>query len=192
VSNSGIGRTCLVAALVVIAMLCRADSTAAQEAFKPVVLTEQQMEKYIATLPEIAAVRVAMRGRPDAELQAAFAVIVKKHGFESYAHFGLLSTTVAVVMTGIDPLTKTFTEPKVVLEEQIVSMTKIIDDLKADLKSQRSATGTADAAAELKPLMQLLDELKDGRGSIPATTAPGNVELVKKYFDKIITIAERR
>lgn len=186
---SRIGRGFLVAGLVAIAMLCRVDFTTAQEAFKQTVLTEDQMARYVAALPEIASIRKATGGKPSRKMQIAFAAVAKKHGFEDYAEFGLLSVTVAQVMTGIDPQTRAFTEPKEVLEEQIRSMTKIIDDLRADIRSEKSQSDRVALTAKLQPLVQMVQDMKDTRPSVPATTTPQNAALVEKYFDRIMKIA---
>jgi hypothetical protein len=53
-------------------------------------------------------------------------------------------------------------------------------------------TSLAKAPPETLPFTQKLDELKEGRQSLPATTDPRNVALVRKYFDKMVLAANRR
>ena len=103
-----------------------------------------------------------------------------------------MSATVAVVMSGIDPATKAFTEPKIVLEKRIAFMTTFIAEVKADNASMPPTSKLAKAPPEILPFTQALDTLKEGRKTLPATTDPRNVALVTKYFDKMLMIANRR
>ena len=194
-SHAGLGRASVLAVLVAIGLLCRAGAATAQDAFKPVVLTEKSMAAYVAALPEVAAVRRAMPNATqtfNADYWTKLAAIAKKHGFANYEDFVAVSATVVVVLTGIDPATKTFTEPKVVLEDQITFMTKFIDEVKADYASMPPTSKPAKAPPEILLFTQALDTLKEGRKTLPATMDPKNVALVKKYFDKMVLIANRR
>jgi F0F1-type ATP synthase membrane subunit b/b' len=71
-----------------------------------------------------------------------------------------------MVMAAIDPLTKAFTDPQSAIKKEIedVSADKTIPD---------------------NEKKQLLEELNEALKAAQPIQFPGNVELVKKYYDKI-------
>ncbi len=71
-----------------------------------------------------------------------------------------------MVMAAIDPQTKTFTDPQTAIKNEM-------DEVAADKTI---------ADNEKK---QLLDELKEALKAAQPITFPTNVDLVKKYYDKI-------
>ena len=71
-----------------------------------------------------------------------------------------------LVMTGIDPKTKAFTEPAAAIKQEI-----------ADVTANRTIP-----AAEKK---QMLEELNEALKAAQPIQFPGNIDLVKKYYDKI-------
>lgn len=179
--------TCLAAILVAMSLFFPADPASAQETFEPLVLSEDQMTRYLAALPEMARLYSKMRDKPVLEIQTALRAVVKKNGFEDFDKFKRMSDTITVVMSGIDPKTKVFTEPAVVLEQRIVDMTDAIKELKEELMSSPDTADPENVEALMLPLEQLLDDLKDGRGTLPAETDPQNVKLIQKYFIKIVS-----
>jgi len=187
VTRSKFFRAGLIALAVVLSLLWRGDAVTAQDRFEPLVLTEDQTTRYVNVLPEKAKIYSEMEGKLLPELQAALAVVAKEHGFTEFEKFWVMSNTIAVVMSGIDPQTKAFTEPAVVLEQKIQSLTKIIADMKNDMMSSPGAPDPESVDAQLLPLQQLLDDLKDGRGSLPEKTDPENVRLIQKYFVKLVS-----
>jgi hypothetical protein len=190
-----VARAWLVATLMALALLCRVAPATAADNFAPPVMIEAQMAQYVAALPEIAAAKAAAGGNVQAtnlKLWRKIAGITKQHGFATYEDFVVLSATVAVILTGIDPTTKVFTEPKIVLEQQISAMADMIEELKTDLMAAPEKPATETVMAQLLPLTRALDGLKEARKSIPVTTDPKNVELVTKYFNKLVAIANPR
>jgi len=179
--------TCLAAIIVAMQLFFPVEPAAAQETFEPLVLSEDQMTRYLAALPEMASVYSKMRDKPVPEIQTALRAVVKKNGFEDFEKFKRMSDTITVVMSGIDPKTKAFTEPAVVLEQRIVDMTGAIKELKDELMSSPDTADPENVEALMLPLEQLLDDLKDGRGTLPAKTDPQNVKLIQKYFIKIVS-----
>jgi hypothetical protein len=179
--------TCLGAILVALQLFFPAEPAAAQETFKPLVLSEDQMTRYLAALPEMVSLYSKMRDMPVPEIQTAFRAVVKKNGFEDFEKFKRMSDTITVVMSGIDPKTKAFTEPAVVLEQQIVDMTGVIKELRDELMSSPDTADPETVEAQMLPLEQLLDDLKDGRGTLPVKTDPQNVKLIQKYFIKLVS-----
>jgi hypothetical protein len=76
-----------------------------------------------------------------------------------------------MVMAGIDPQTKAFTEPKIAIEKEI-------EEVKADKSIPE------------KEKKQMLDELAEALKSAQPVANPGNIELVKKYFDKLDAVLQ--
>jgi hypothetical protein len=60
--------------------------------------------------------------KPDPKLEAQAEEVAKKNGFANLAEHDLVSMNIAVIMSGIDPDTKKFTEPPEQIREQIASL----------------------------------------------------------------------
>ena len=71
-----------------------------------------------------------------------------------------------MVIAGLDPKTKVFTEPAIAIKEEIREVTANKDVPAADKK-------------------QMLDELNDALKSAPPIQFPNNIELVRKHYDRI-------
>jgi hypothetical protein len=71
-----------------------------------------------------------------------------------------------MVMTGIDPKTKAFTEPAAAIKQEIAEV-------------------TANKTIPAQEKKQMLEELTEALKSAQPIQFPGNIELVKKYYDKI-------
>ena len=162
-------RMLVCAGFVALTVLLRVGPAGAQDVIPQIALNEALVGKYIAAMPEMNAAAVASprsSSQPtrasEAKLLAAVEGIAKKHGFESFQQFADVSSSIALVIVGIDPATKTFTEPKVTIEQQITVLSKTLADLKESL-----------AAAQ-------------------RTTNRGNVELVTKYHEQISSAATSR
>jgi len=69
-------------------------------------------------------------------------------------------------MTGIDPKTKAFTEPAAAIKQEIADVT---------------ANNTIPAAEK----KQMLEELNEALKAAQPIQFPGNIDLVKKYYDRI-------
>ena len=73
---------------------------------------------------------------------------------------------ITLVMTGIDPKTKAFTEPAAAIKQEIADV-------------------TANKTISAEEKKQMLEELDEALNSAQSIQFPGNIELVKKYYDKI-------
>jgi hypothetical protein len=69
-------------------------------------------------------------------------------------------------MTGIDPKTKKFTEPAVAIKQEIAEV-------------------TANKTIPAQEKKQMLEELNEAQKAAQPIQFPSNIELVKKYYDKI-------
>ena len=141
--------------------------TTAQEV-KQIKLTEKQIQSFMAAYEDIAKVYDGAESDkpedPKVEVQAA--AVAKKHGFASLAHYDDVLTKITMLMSGIDPQTKKFTEPPEQIKKEIAV-------LKADkfVPEAEKREGLAQLEAALKTARPI--QFKE------------NIALVLKYFDKL-------
>ena len=137
---------------------------------KQIELTDKQIESLIATQKEMDAVTDKLpqgaADKPDPKLQAQLEGIAKKNGFADFNDYGAVYDNVSLVISGIDPKTKTFTEPPEMLKKQIAAV-------------------QADAKIPAKDKKAILDDMNGALKSVEAVKFPANVTLVTKYFDKL-------
>jgi len=159
----------VIAAIAALALVHFSGAAMAQ-AVKQIQLNEKQVESFIGAQKEMAAILQKIQGaqsdKPDPKLQGEMEAVAKKHGFATLADYDAVAENISLLMSCIDPKTKAFSEPKVALQKQI-------DDLNAE----------KGIPAEQKK--QMLEELNEQLKSAEPIKFPGNVELVKKYYDKI-------
>jgi hypothetical protein len=136
---------------------------------KQVALTSKQIESFIAAQKDIAAITKkipATSAKPDPKIGAQLDSAAKKHGFKSFIEYDDVAGTIALVMSGIDPVTKTFVEPKEAIGQEIAEV---------------NADKSIGKAERTKMLQDLNRALKDAQ----SVQHRGNIDLVKSYFDKI-------
>ena len=104
-------------------------------------------------------------------MQAELETIAKKHGFGSSQEYDDVAANISMVMAGIDPQTKAFTEPKEAIQKEI-------EEVKADKSIPE------------KEKKQMLEELTEALKTAAADPDPSNIELVKKYYDKIDAVLQ--
>jgi hypothetical protein len=105
----------------------------------------------------------------DPKVEAQVEAIAKKNGFASLAEFDDVSVSISMVMSGIDPQTKKFTEPPEQINKEIAA-------LKADK--------TIAEAQKKQDLAELEAALKTAK-PIPFKE---NIGLVLKYLDKLLPL----
>jgi hypothetical protein len=159
----------MIAALV--AFACLPTLAPAQPAMPQIKLTEKHVEAFIAAQKDMSAVVEKMQGaasagKPSSKYDAELEAVTRKHGFKTYAEYEAVAANISMVMAAIDPQTKAFIDPQTALKKEI-------DDVAADKTIPES---------EKK---QLLGELNDALKSAQPLAFPGNIELVKRYYDKI-------
>jgi len=137
---------------------------------KQIALTEKQIQNLIAAQQEMNAITDKLpedaEDKPDPKVQAQLEAVTQKHGFASYDEFSDVSTNVALVLSGIDPKTKAFSEPPVALKKQIAAVSADKNMAEKDKKA-----ALADMNEELKYAVNV--------------QYPENVTLVTKYYDKL-------
>lgn len=156
-------------AIAAVAVAFVSAPSSAQDAMKQMQLTDKQVQSYIAAQKDMAALSekaAGADGKPNPQVQAQMQAAVKKSGFASFDEYAAVSDNISLVMSGIDPETKQFSEPKVAIQKEI-------EEVKADKEM---------APDEKK---QALAELQEALKSAEPVKFPGNVALVKKYYDQL-------
>lgn len=97
--------------------------------------------------------------------------LVKASGFESLGEYDEVGANIMMVYEGLDPKTKAFTEPPGQIKKRM-------EEVRAD-----KSLSDADRKQVLEDLGEALKEAKP-------IQFPSNIELVKKYFDKIRSVTE--
>jgi hypothetical protein len=137
---------------------------------KQIQLTEKQVQGVISAQKDVSAILEKIQGPPPDELPppivAELDAAAKKHGFKDFNDYDEVLGNITLVMTGIDPKTKVFTEPAAAIKQEIAEV-------------------TANKTIPAEEKKQMLDELNEALNSAQPIQFPGNIELVKKYYDKI-------
>ena len=144
----------------------------AQEGPPQIALTEQQVQGFVATTPEITKVTSKLKAEPDKKTQAQLDAIAKKGGFASFEEYDTVAANISMVMQGIDPSTKKFGDPKAMIQQQITQV-------QADTK--------------LKPAQkkEALDELNQALNEVQPIKNQGNIALVEKNYDQIAKLVQQ-
>jgi hypothetical protein len=133
----------------------------AQIATKQIKLTEKQVERFIAAQKKMAA----------AKAEDEFEAIAREYGFADLGEHDDVEANILMLMEGIDPKSKTFIEPPSQIKRRI-------EETKADKSLPEE---------EKK---QALDELAEVLKSAKPIQFPANIELVRKYYDKIQAVLQ--
>ena len=98
-------------------------SVATAQEVKQIKLNEKHMQGFIAVSEDMAKLSDgANQDKLDAELEAQADALVKRNGFANLAEFDDVSTNISMIMSGIDPQTKKFTEPPEQIKQQIAAV----------------------------------------------------------------------
>jgi hypothetical protein len=160
------------ACLVLATWAFSAAPVTAQAPLRQVDLTEKQVQGFIAAQKPMTDASETIPGdAADPKLQAALEAIARKQGFKDLAEYDEVAATISMVMAGIDPETRTFTQADAAIRQQI-------KDLEAD------KTLPAD---ERK---QAIEELNEALKQAQPIRNPANIELVTKYYDKIEAVLD--
>jgi hypothetical protein len=161
----------LIAATTAIAFASFPTSAPANPETLQIELTEKQIEAFIAAQKGLSAVVEKMQGAVfsdpvQSKHEAALERIVRKQGFKNFAEYELVSANISLVMAAIDPQTKAFSDPHTAIKKEIedVRVDKTLPD---------------------RQKKQLLLELNEALKSVQPIEFPTNIELVRKYYDRI-------
>src|SRR5262245_49646183 len=155
----------LLSALLALALFHPGGATAQE--VKQIKLTEKQIQSFMAAYEDMAKLYDdANADKPDPKVEEQAAAIAKKNGFASLAQYEDVLTNITMVMSGIDALTKKFTEPPEQIKNEI-----------AALKADKSVP----EAEKKEALAQLEVVLKNAK----PIQFKENIALVLKYFDQL-------
>ena len=147
------------------------DAATAQE-MRQIKLTEKQIQGFMAAYEDMAKVYDgANQDKPDPKVEAQAEAVARKNGFASLAQYEDVSTNIAMIMSGIDPQTKKFTEPPEQIKREIAA-------LKAD-----KTVPEAEKKDELSELEAALNTAKP-------IQFKENIALVLKYYDKLLPLMQ--
>jgi hypothetical protein len=157
-------------AFLALALFC--PGAAPAQEVKQIKLTDKHIQGFMAAYEDIAKVYDgAESDKPDPKAEAQAAAVAKKHGFASLAQYDDVSMNISMIMSGIDPQTKKFTEPPEQIKNEI-----------AALKADKSVP----EAEKKEGLTQLEAELKNSR----PIQFKENIALVLKYFDQLAPVMQ--
>ena len=160
----------LLSALLALALFHPYVATAQE--VKQIKLTEKHMQGFIAVYDSVAQLYDgASQDKPGPKLEAQAEVLVKKNGFASLGEYDDVSMNIAMIMSGIDPRTKNFTEPPEQIKQQIDAV-----------KSDKSVS----EAQKKEDLVQLGTSLKDAK----PIQFKENIALVLRYFDRLTDLMQ--
>ena len=162
----------LFSALLALALFYPCAATAQE--VKQIKLTEKHIQGLLAAFKDMAKLYDGVNSdKPDPKVEAQVEAVAKKNGFASFAEYEDVSMNILMIMSGIDPQTKKFTE----LPEQIK---KEIAALKADK--------TVPEAEKKEDLAELEAALKTAK----PIRFKENIALVLKYFDKLAPLMQEK
>src|SRR6266480_1059156 len=149
--------------------------TATAQQVKQIKLTDKHIQGLMATYEDIAKLYGgAESDKPeDPKVEAQAAAVAKKNGFASLAQYEDVLVNITMIMSGIDPQSKKFTEPPEQIKNEI-----------AALKADKSVP----EAEKKEGLMQLEAALKNSR----PIQFKENIALVLKYFDQLVPIMQEQ
>ena len=160
----------VMAAFAAVALVHFAGVASAQAPVKQIRLTEKQVQGFIAAQKDMAAVAERMQGStsdpPDPKLQAELGAIAKKNGFKDFAEYDDVAANILLVMGGIDPQSKQYIDPQTAIKKEMAEV-------------------AADKTIPEKEKKDLLKELEEALTTAQSVQYPSNIELVRKYYDKI-------
>jgi hypothetical protein len=160
----------LFSALLALALFDPGAATA-QEA-KQIKLNEKHIQGFMAASTDMAKLyESANPDKPDPKVEARAAAVAKKNGFASLDEYDDASMNISMIMSGIDPQTKKFTEPPEQIKKEI-----------AALKADKSVP----EAEKKEDLAQLEAALKTAK----PIQFKENIVLVLKYFDKLAPLMQ--
>jgi hypothetical protein len=156
----------LFSALLTLALFDPGAATAQE--LKQVKLTEKHIQGFMAAYDDIAKLYYgADPEKRDPKVDAQAAAVAKKNGFASLAQYEDVSMNITMIMLGIDPQTKKFTEPPEQIKDEIAALSS--DKSLTEAEKKEGVAQLEAALTMVKPI-----QFKE------------NIALVLKYFDQLI------
>jgi hypothetical protein len=161
----------LFSALLALALFGPGAATA-QEG-KQIKLTDKHIQSFLAAYKDLAELYNGTNPEPDPKMEAQAEAIVKKNGFANLDEYDDVSLNISMILPGIDPQTKKFTQPPEQIKREI-----------AALKANKSIS----AAEKKEDLAQLEAALKIAK----PIQFKENIALVLKYFDQLLPLMQEQ
>ncbi|MBR0907481.1 hypothetical protein [Bradyrhizobium liaoningense] len=139
-------------------------------ALKQVALTDKQLDGVLAAQKDMDAIteKLPENTAPDQKVIAKLEEAAKKHGFASYDDYNNVVDNISLVLGGFDPATKKYVGTEAVIKAQIAQV-------------------QADKKMPAKDKKEAVDELNDAlKTPAPQIENKGNIDLVGKYYDKLV------
>ena len=162
----------LFSALLALALLDPGAATAQE--VKQIKLTDKHIQSFMSAYKSMAKLYENATPEPDPKAEAQAEAVAKKNGFASLDEFDDVSFNITMIMYGIDPQTKKFTEPPEQIKKEIAA-------LKAD-KSISEAEKKEDDLAQLEAALKNAKPIQFKE----------NIALVLKYFDKLAPLMQEQ
>src|SRR5262249_43647559 len=110
----------LVSALLALALFDPGVATAQQG--KEIKLSEKHIQGVISAYKDMAKLYEGATDKPDPRMEAQAATIAKTNGFANLDEYDDAWINISMIMSGIDPQTKSFTEPPVQIKREIAAI----------------------------------------------------------------------
>lgn len=139
-------------------------------ALKQIALTDKQLDGVLAAQKDVDAIteKLPENAAPDQKVIAQLDGVAKKNGFSSYDDYNNVVDNISLVLGGFDPATKKYVGTEAVIKAQIAQV-------------------QADKKMPAKDKKEALDELNEAlKTPSPAIENKGNIDLVGKYYDKLV------
>ena len=162
----------LFSALLALALLDPGAATAQE--VKQIKLTDKHIQSFMSAYKSMAKLYENATPEPDPKVEAQAEAVAKKNGFASLDEYDDVSFNITMIMYGIDPQTKKFTEPPEQIKKEIAA-------LKAD-KSISEAEKKEDDLAQLEAALKNAKPIQFKE----------NIALVLKYFDKLAPLMQEQ
>jgi hypothetical protein len=160
-----------------IAVLAQAKQQAPSQAapaqppvLKQMALTDKQIDGVLAAQKDMDVItdKLPENTAPDQKVMAQLETVAKKHGFASYDDYNTVVDNISLVLGGFDPATKKYVGQEAVIKAQIAQV-------------------EADKKMPAKDKKETLAELNQAlKTPAPAVENKANIDLVGKYYDKLI------
>jgi hypothetical protein len=106
-----------------LALILFDPGVASAQAVKQIKLTERHIQAFMAASTGMAKLyEGADPDKPDPKMELQAEAIAKKNGFASLAEYDDVATNISMILSGIDPQTKKFTEPSEQIKKEIAAL----------------------------------------------------------------------
>ena len=137
---------------------------------KQIALTDKQLDGVLAAQKDMDAIteKLPENTAPDQKVIGQLDAVAKKNGFAGYDDYNNVVDNISLVLGGFDPATKKYVGTEAVIKAQIAQV-------------------QADKKMPAKDKKEALDELNEAlKTPAPQVENKANIELVGKYYDKLV------